>query len=91
MSEDVNSKLSHDRLRVPGQHRRGAGLRRRRRALQAAFDIYQSGYPANEFIGLPVAEELMRTFDEELQGLLNGDQSVDEMLEKAQEPWTAEF
>jgi len=57
----------------------------------AAFEIYKSGYPANEFVGLPVAEQLMRLFDEQLQKTLTGDQSVDDMLQASQDAWTAEF
>ena len=56
-----------------------------------AFEIYQAGQPANEFTGLPVAEQLMRLFDEQLQVLLDGGQSVDEMLQKTQDAWLAEF
>ena len=56
-----------------------------------AFEIYQAGYPANEFTGLPVAEELMRQFGEQLQALLDGQQSVDETLDNTQQAWEAEF
>ena len=58
---------------------------------KAAFDIYKAGYPANEFTGLPVADELMRSFDEQLQKTLNGDQSVDDMLKVAQTSWLTKF
>ena len=43
------------------------------------------------FTGLPVAEELMRLFGKELQAMLDGQQTVDEMLDKAQKAWEAEF
>ena len=33
----------------------------------------------------------MRSFDEELQKTLNGDQTVDEMLTNAQAGWTKNF
>ena len=56
-----------------------------------AFEIYQSGFPANEFVGLPVAEELMRLFDEQFQLYLEGDITIDEMLTAAQEEWVAQF
>jgi multiple sugar transport system substrate-binding protein len=56
-----------------------------------AFEIYQDGYPANEFTGLPVAEELMRQMNTQLQSLLQGDISVEQMLENTQESWSAEF
>jgi multiple sugar transport system substrate-binding protein len=58
---------------------------------KAAFDIYKSGYPANEFTGLPVAEQLMRQFDEQFQQTLTGGQSVDAALKAAQDAWKGEF
>jgi multiple sugar transport system substrate-binding protein len=58
---------------------------------KAAFDIYKPGYPANEFTGLPVADELMRSFDEQLQKTLNGSQSVDDMLKVTQTSWLTKF
>lgn len=36
----------------------------------SAFGNLQKGYPANEFVGLPVAEDLMRAFDEQFQLML---------------------
>jgi multiple sugar transport system substrate-binding protein len=60
-------------------------------SLKAAFDIYKAGYPANEFTGLPVADELMRSFDEQLQKTLSGKESVDDMLKTTQGAWTNEF
>ena len=60
-------------------------------SFKAAFDIYKAGYPANEFTGLPVAEELMRAFDEQLQKTLSGKQSVDDMLKTTQDTWMQEF
>ena len=56
-----------------------------------AFEIFQSGYLANEFVGLPVAEELMRMFDEEIQKMLDGQQTAEEAAAKAQAKWEAEF
>ena len=58
---------------------------------KAAFDIYKAGYPANEFTGLPVADERMRSFDEQLQKTLSGNQSVDDMLNAAQTSWLKKF
>ena len=40
---------------------------------------------------LPVAEELMRMFDEQFQLYLEGEITVDEMLAAAQEAWLPEF
>ena len=58
---------------------------------EKAFAIFQEGYLANEFTGLPAAEELMRQFDEPFQFYLEGDIELDEFLEIAQEEWEAIF
>lgn len=91
MSEEANAKLSSIAFAFPGNTESVPDFVADDELFKAAFDIYQSGYPANEFTGLPVAEELMRTFDEEFQRMLDGEQSVDETLEKTQETWMGEF
>jgi multiple sugar transport system substrate-binding protein len=58
---------------------------------QKAFEIYKAGYPQNEFVGLPVAEDLMRSFDQEFQKYLSGSESVDQMLKNAQDAWMKNF
>ena len=91
MSEETNAKLSSIAFAFPGNTESVPDFVEEDELFKTAFDIYQSGYPANEFTGLPVAEELMRTFDEEFQRMLSGDESVDEMLQKAQDTWMGEF
>jgi multiple sugar transport system substrate-binding protein len=91
MSTDVNATLSSLSFGFPGAVDAVPDFVEGDEIFQAAFDMYQDVNPTNEFVGLPVAEELMRSFDEELQSLLNGDQTVDEMLEAAQERWLEEF
>jgi multiple sugar transport system substrate-binding protein len=91
MSADTNSKLSTLANAFPGNTASTPDFSDSDPLYQEAFDIYSAGYPANEFVGLPVAEQLMRDFDEQLQASLNGDQSVDEALEKSQEAWLGEF
>ncbi|WP_159620416.1 ABC transporter substrate-binding protein [Ruania rhizosphaerae] len=56
-----------------------------------AFEIYQNTTPVNEFSGLPAAEQLMRSFAEQLQATLNGDQDVTQMLDQTQAAWSDEF
>ena len=56
-----------------------------------AFDIYQKGYPANEFVGLPNSTDLMHTFDQQLQSALAGDQSVATALKNTQASWSKAF
>jgi multiple sugar transport system substrate-binding protein len=91
MSEETNAKLSSIAFAFPGNTESVPDFVEDDELFKAAFEIYQSGYPANEFTGLPVADELMRTFDEEFQRMLSGDQSVDEMLVTTQETWMGEF
>ena len=63
MSEEVNSELST--WPTPSRATRSVpDFVEDDELFKKAFEIYQSGYPANEFTGLPVAEELMRQFDE---------------------------
>ena len=91
MSEDVNAELSTIANAFPGNINSTPDFSDSDPLFETAFGIYQEGVPANEFVGLPVAENLMREFDEEFQRTLTGEQSVEEMLEAAQEAWLAEF
>jgi multiple sugar transport system substrate-binding protein len=91
MSEETNSKLSSIANAFPGNTESVPDFVTEDELFATAFEIYQNGYPANEFTGLPVAEQLMRLFDEQFQVLLDGGQTVDETLEKAQDAWLAEF
>ncbi len=49
-------------------------LLQRTNCLPTPLQVFQEGYLANEFAGLPVAEELMRQFDEQFQLYLDGGQ-----------------
>ncbi|MCI2956264.1 sugar ABC transporter substrate-binding protein [Agromyces atrinae] len=91
MSEKTNSTLSTIANAFPGNTESVPEFVADDELFATAFEIYQAGYPANEFTGLPVAEQLMRLFDEQLQVTLDGGQSVDEMLKKTQEAWLSEF
>ena len=91
MSESVNSELSTYANAFPGNTESSPDFSDADPLYQEAFDIYQSGYPANEFVGLPTADSLMRTFDEQFQRALTGDQSVDDALQNAQDEWVTEF
>lgn len=91
MGEDVNAELSSTANAFPGNTESVPDFVEDDELFATAFEIYQDGYPANEFTGLPVAEELMRQFGEQLQRTLNGDQSVDDLLTNAQKSWESEF
>lgn len=91
MSESTNQKLSSIANAFPGNTTAVPDFVQGDELFGKAFEIYQGGFPANEFVGLPVAEELMRLFDVQFQLYLEGDITVDEMLTAAQEAWVAQF
>ncbi|WP_199422920.1 ABC transporter substrate-binding protein [Actinotalea solisilvae] len=91
MSEEVNSELSSIANAFPGNVGSVPDFVEEDELFGTAFEIYQSGFPANEFTGLPVAEQLMRDFGEEFQRALDGQQSMDDALAAAQEKWESEF
>ncbi|WP_431903570.1 ABC transporter substrate-binding protein, partial [Micromonospora carbonacea] len=83
MSQETNAKLSTIANGFPGNKNAEPDFSDSDPLFKAAFDIYKQGYPANEFVGLPKAEDLMRSFDEQLQLVLTGKQSVDDALAKS--------
>ncbi|MFB9675256.1 ABC transporter substrate-binding protein [Streptosporangium vulgare] len=89
MSQEANAKLSTIANGFPGNKNAEPDFSDSDPMFKTAFDIYQQGYPANEFVGLPKAEELMRDFDDQLQLVLTGKTSVDEALQKSQESWSS--
>lgn len=91
MSKDVNSTLSNDAKAFPGNAGAEPEFVKSDEFFGAAFEIWQQGSPANEFTGLPVAEKLMRDFDEQLQRYLSNEQDLDGMLKNVQTAWEAEF
>lgn len=91
MSPEVNSKLVSIANAFPGNVNAKPDLAQSDELFIKGFEIFQSGYLANEFTGLPVAEELMRMFNEEIQVMLEGDQSAEEAVAKAQVKWEEKF
>jgi multiple sugar transport system substrate-binding protein len=89
MSQETNAKLSTIANGFPGNKNAKPDFSTSDPLFKVAFDIYQEGYPANEFVGLPKSEDLMRSFDEQLQLVLTGKSSVDDALAKAQESWSS--
>jgi multiple sugar transport system substrate-binding protein len=89
MSQQTNAQLSTIANGFPGNKTAEPDFSKGDPMFKTAFDIYKAGYPANEFVGLPKSEDLMRSFDEQLQLVLTGKTSVDEALAKSQESWTA--
>jgi multiple sugar transport system substrate-binding protein len=91
MSPEVNSKLVTIANAFPGNLKAKPDLSKSDPLFSEAFKIYQEGYLANEFVGLPVAEELMRQMGIEVQKLLEEQATAQEAAAAAQKQWEAEF
>ncbi len=91
MSAEINSRLSSIANAFPGNVNATPDFVETDELFADAFEVFQTGYLANEFVGLPVAENLMREFNEQFQLYLDGDLEVDEMLANAQEAWMVHF
>jgi multiple sugar transport system substrate-binding protein len=89
LSQQTNAQLSTMANGFPGNKTAEPDFSKSDPLFKTAFDIYKQGYPANQFVGLPKSEDLMRTFDEQLQLALTGKQSVDDALNKAQQSWAS--
>jgi len=89
MSQETNAKLATIANGFPGNKNAEPDFSTSDPLFKQAFDIYKAGVPANEFVGLPKSEDLMRSFDEQLQLVLTGKSSVDDALAKAQESWSS--
>jgi multiple sugar transport system substrate-binding protein len=91
MSPEVNSKLVTIANAFPGNVNAAPDLSKSDPLFTEAFKIYQDSKLANEFVGLPVAEELMRQMDVEVQKFLEGDETSAEAAAATQKEWEAEF
>jgi multiple sugar transport system substrate-binding protein len=91
MSPEVNSRLVTIANAFPGNVNAEPDLSQSDPLFSEAFEIYKQGYLANEFVGLPVAEELMRQMAIEVQKMLEGEQTAQEAAAATQEQWEAEF
>ena len=91
MSPEVNSRLVTIANAFPGNVNAKPDLSKSDPLFAEAFEIFQEGYLANEFVGLPVAEELMRQMDVEVQKMLDGQQTAQEAAAATQKQWEAEF
>jgi len=91
MSAETNSELSSIANAFPGNINSTPDFVKTDELFAAAFEVFQTGYLANEFVGLPEAENLMRLFDEQFQLYLEGDIELEEFLANAQEAWMERF
>lgn len=91
MSPEVNGRLVSIANAFPGNVNAKPDFVQGDATFAEAFKIFQSGYPANEFVGLPVAEELMRDMNVEVQKMFDGGQTAKEAAANAQKAWLAKF
>jgi multiple sugar transport system substrate-binding protein len=91
MSAETNSRLSSIANAFPGNINSTPDFVLTDELFAAAFEVFQDGYLANEFVGLPVAENLMRQFNEPFQLYLEGEVSLEDFLAEAQEAWMESF
>jgi multiple sugar transport system substrate-binding protein len=91
MSAEINAELAATANAFPNNANADPDYSDTDQAFQDAFAMYQDAYPANEFPGLPVAQDLMRTFDEQFQLMLDQGQSVEDTLKNTQAAWEAAF
>jgi multiple sugar transport system substrate-binding protein len=91
MSPEVNGKLVSIANAFPGNVNAKPDFSKSDKLFEEAFKIFQSGKLANEFVGLPVAEDLMRKMNVEVQKMFDGQQSAKEAAANAQKEWVAEF
>ena len=91
MSPDVNGRLVSLANAFPGNVNAKPDFSKSDALFTDAFKIYQTGYLANEFVGLPVAEDLMRDMTIEVQKTFDGEQTAPAAAAATQTQWLAAF
>ncbi len=91
MSPEVNGRLVSLANAFPGNKNAKPDLSKADPLFAEAFKIYQTGYLANEFTGLPVAEDLMREMTIEVQKMFDGQATAQEAAADTQKQWLVEF
>ncbi|MDE6937253.1 MAG: sugar ABC transporter substrate-binding protein, partial [Lachnospiraceae bacterium] len=85
LSPEVNAKMAALANAFPGNTKAEPDYSKSDELFVEAYELYQQCETINEFTGLPTSEDLMRSFEEQLQLYLDGDTaSVSEMLEETQ-------
>ncbi|PKG21919.1 sugar ABC transporter substrate-binding protein [Niallia nealsonii] len=92
MSPEVNAKIAVYANAFPGNSKAEPDYSAADDLFNEAYELYKNSYAVNEFTGLPTSEELMRSFDEQLQLYLDGDtKSATKMLTETQKIWEDAF
>jgi multiple sugar transport system substrate-binding protein len=91
MSPEVNGRLVSLANAFPGNKNAKPDLSKSDPLFAEAFKIYQSGYLANEFVGLPAAQDLEREMTIEVQKMFEGKESPEQAAANTQKQWLVEF
>ena len=91
MSPEVNGRLVSIANAFPGNVNAKPDFSKSDPLFEEAFKIFQSGTLANEFVGLPVAEDLMRQMNVEVQKMFDGQQTAKDVAANTQKQWLVEF
>lgn len=92
LSPEVNSQLAVAANAFPGNSTADPDYSAADPLFVSAYTIFQGCYAVNEFTGLPTAEDLMRSFDAQLQLYYDGDTaSAADMLAASQDEWMKAF
>jgi len=91
MSPEVNGKLVTIANAFPGNVNAKPDFSKADPLFAEAFKIFQAGKLANEFVGLPVAEQLMREMVIEVQKLFDGQETAQQAAANTQQAWLADF
>lgn len=92
MSPEVNAQLAQLANAFPGNSNAEPDYSANDTRFQDAFEIFNAGYAINEFTGAPTAEDLMRSFNEQLVLYLDGDTATaEEALAATQAAWEVAY
>ena len=91
VSKKVNSTIATDASGFPGNTMASPSFTGANPHYKAAFDVYQSRVPMNEFVGLPASTQLMTDFVTQFQKFFAGQVSATNMLQTVQAQWKQVF
>jgi multiple sugar transport system substrate-binding protein len=91
LSKNVNSQIATDASGFPGNAQASPSFVGANPHYKAAFDIYQTRVPMNEFVGLPESTQLMTDFVTQFQKFFAGQVSAASMLQTVQAQWKQVF
>jgi multiple sugar transport system substrate-binding protein len=91
LSKNVNGQIATDASGFPGNAMASPSFSGANPHYKAAFGVYQSRVPMNEFVGLPDSTQLMTDFVTQFQKFFAGQESATSMLQTVQTQWKQVF